>query len=184
MYIAHRAYPYGIGRRDARPCVSFAHCDDAVWRPIWITPCKRSAARGTVVPSSENCVAVQPATGLRGREHAYPELRSVCKGLSTLNASGIPLYGFRAYCNTPLQNASANHINQLNHSSDNNGEETHGRASLRPMPYLTPSVPLGAGRIEGRSEPKSGLPLIFGRISSHFRTGDKNFVRSFLKCKN
>jgi hypothetical protein len=41
------------------------HRDDAVRRPIWITPCKRSAARGIVTPLSENCVAVQPATGLR-----------------------------------------------------------------------------------------------------------------------
>ena len=53
-------------------------------RYIWITPCKRSAARGRRIPTLvANSVGVQPATGLKGcGAPIYPELRFACTGLS------------------------------------------------------------------------------------------------------
>ena len=42
-------------------------------RITWITPCKRSAARGQVtVHYPSNSVGVQPTTGLYGGEHCVP----------------------------------------------------------------------------------------------------------------
>jgi hypothetical protein len=61
---------------------------DAGRRHTWITPRKRSAARGDRPLSSRTASAVQPGTGLQRREASRlcPELRSACTGLSKSDA--------------------------------------------------------------------------------------------------
>jgi hypothetical protein len=106
----------GIARRDAMhrvsnpsiamPIVSpiAAHCDDAVRRLIWITPCKRSAARGKITPPSENCVAVQPTSGLGRRESIHtPSCACGLQGvihIECLRHSPLRVLGV---CDTPLR---------------------------------------------------------------------------------
>jgi hypothetical protein len=61
---------------------------------MWITPCKRSAARGKEVSpsSSELRKEFNPLRGWEmGGVILYPELRFACTGLSTLNTFGVPL---------------------------------------------------------------------------------------------
>ena len=60
-------------------------------RVMWITPCKRSAARG-----KGNLSHPQPRSGLNSygvqvwqEVSFYPELRYACKGLSTLKTYGL-----------------------------------------------------------------------------------------------
>jgi hypothetical protein len=128
---------WAMPRGDARPCVSTAHCGDAGRRLIWITPCKRSAVRGTASSSFENCVAVQPATGLRGGERLYPELRlrlardypnRTPSGVIAMQRSGRMQYAPTDGTTSGIDRRDArpcvspnhtNHINQINHSSDN-----------------------------------------------------------------
>jgi hypothetical protein len=80
----------GHGRRDARPCVSSAHCGDAVRRPLWITPCKPQAQLGAGGMS-----LTQPRSGLNGyvvpvgRGLQAPGLRYACTGLSTLERLSV-----------------------------------------------------------------------------------------------
>jgi len=65
--------------------------DYAGRRVMWITPCKRSAARGNWNP-----LRPQPRSGLNSygvpvwqEVSFYPELRYACKGLSTLKTYGL-----------------------------------------------------------------------------------------------
>jgi hypothetical protein len=68
-------------------CNALSLRPDAVWRLIWITPCKPQAQLGVsaiATPATAkqlNCYAVQAAV-----RDLYPELRYACTGLSTLDA--------------------------------------------------------------------------------------------------
>ena len=57
----------------------------------WITPCKRSAARGrTVLPVSPELRRSSTRYGVEGEEYPYrPELRFACKGLSIFKTYGL-----------------------------------------------------------------------------------------------
>ncbi|MDR1341386.1 MAG: hypothetical protein LBK58_15235 [Prevotellaceae bacterium] len=73
---------------------------DAVRRPIWITPNKRSAVRGTAYTSPQlrkelNSFFPSSPQGIEllrssdGTWTVYPELRFACTGLSKLDAYGV-----------------------------------------------------------------------------------------------
>jgi hypothetical protein len=79
----------GIASRDARPCVSSAHRDDAARRLIWITPCKRSAARGCAVPSPPTPKWVELLRSSQ-RRIRYPELRlRLARGYPHVTPAGV-----------------------------------------------------------------------------------------------
>ena len=61
---------------------------------MWITPCKRSAARGVNALRNKNYVVVQLLRSWFGVCIADPELRFACTGLSMLNAYGVGLMCF------------------------------------------------------------------------------------------
>jgi hypothetical protein len=77
--------------RDARPCVSSAHRDDAVWHLIWITPCKPKAQLGVAQFSFP-----QPRSGLNyyavlgGRGHdCTPSCASLARGYPYWTPYGV-----------------------------------------------------------------------------------------------
>jgi hypothetical protein len=84
----------------------------------WITPCKRSTARGLCQPfpselrssSTENIVAssiidksieLLRSSGRKGNAAAYPELRFACTGLSIFKSYGL----FNAWRPNPVESA-------------------------------------------------------------------------------
>jgi len=62
-------------------------------RTMWITPCKRSAARGGKIPPvPRNYVVVQPTTGLKTWRFSLPRATPpACTGLSTFKTYGLAL---------------------------------------------------------------------------------------------
>ena len=70
-----------------------AEVEYAERRIMWITPCKRSAARGGMMsPASPELRRSSTRYGVEGVEYPYrPELRFACKGLSIFKTYGLAL---------------------------------------------------------------------------------------------
>jgi len=60
-------------------------------RIMWITPCKRSVARGkTISPATSELRRSSTRYGVEGEEDSrYPELRYTCTGLSIFKTCGL-----------------------------------------------------------------------------------------------
>jgi len=59
-------------------------------RATWITPCKRSAARGNKTIPAPELRRSSTRYGVEGRADShYPELRYACTGLSTFKTYGL-----------------------------------------------------------------------------------------------